>query len=90
MSKFLYINGEGDFSAIDIEESGELERIKKTMLEKGLTEMQAEDGSTCRMYEFGEVDEKFFNFVINTLCDYDLLKQSNLYMIEEEDNVDKM
>lgn len=82
MSKFLYVCGNGDYSALEMEESGELEHIKSIMEKKDLKEYISEDGSSCTIHEFGEVDEQFFNFMKNTIGDYDLQKQSNVYRIK--------
>ena len=83
MSKFLYISGNSDYSALEIEESKELESIKNHMLQEGLTKMESEDGSLCEILEFKDVDGKFVDFVINNLCDYDSLKSSCIYKIED-------
>lgn len=82
MSKFLYVCGDGDYSALEMEESGELEHIKHMMKEQKLKEYVSKDGSSCTIHEFGEVDEKFFEFILNNVCDYDLLKQSCIYSLD--------
>ena len=83
MSKFLYIIGDSDYSALEIEQSKELESIKNHMLQEGLKMMESKDGSVCKILEFGDVDDSFIEFVLNNLCDYDSLKSSCIYKIED-------
>lgn len=81
--EIVYVNGECDFSAMDMEDSGELETLVKEMVSKGITITESEDGSEVRIIEVGEVDQRFIDFVIDNIADYDLSKQSKFYLLEE-------
>ena len=87
--KIIYVNGQCDFSAIDMEESGELKSLTKALvtaniLTNGLVnEIESSDESTVKLLEFGEVDKEFIKFVRDEIIDYDLSKQSDFYLLEE-------
>ena len=87
--KIIYISGQSDFSAIDMEESGELKSLTKALvtaniLTNGLVnEIESSDESTVKLLEFGEVDKEFIKFVRDEIVDYDLSKQSDFYLLEE-------
>ena len=87
--KIIYVNGQCDFSAIDMEESGELKSLTKTLvtaniLTNGLVnEIESYDKSIVKLLEFGEIDKEFIKFVRDEIVDYDLSKQSNFYLLEE-------
>ena len=57
--KIIYISGQSDFSAIDMEESGELKSLTKALvtaniLTNGLVnEIDSYDGSIVKLLEFG-------------------------------------
>lgn len=87
--KIIYVNGQCDFSAIDMEESGELKSLTKALvtankLTNGLVnKIESSDESTVKLLEFGEVDKEFIKFVRDEIVDYDLSKQSDFYLLEE-------
>nr|DAZ34461.1 MAG TPA: hypothetical protein [Caudoviricetes sp.] len=87
--KIIYVNGQCDFSAIDMEESGELKSLTKALvtankLTNGLVnKIESSDESTVKLLEFGEVDKEFIKFVRDEIIDYDLAKQSDFYLLEE-------
>lgn len=81
--KIVYVSGESDFSAMDMEDSGELEKLVKEMVSEGLAITESEDGSEVKIIEVGEVDQRFIDFVIDNIADYDLSKQSKFYLLEE-------
>ena len=87
--KIVYINGQCDFSAIDMEESGELKSLTKALvtanvLSNGVVnEIESSDESTVKLLEFGEIDKEFIKFVRDEIVDYDLAKQSDFYLLEE-------
>lgn len=81
--KIVYVSGQCDFSALDMEESGELKSLVLKMLKDNITEIESEDESEVRIIEVGEVDQRFIDFVIDNIADYDLSKQSNFYLLEE-------
>lgn len=87
--KIIYVNGQCDFSAIDMEEGGELKSLTKALvtankLTNGLVnKIESSDESTVKLLEFGEVDKEFIKFVRDEIIDYDLAKQSDFYLLEE-------
>lgn len=87
--KIIYVNGQCDFSAIDMEESGELKSLTKALvtankLTNGLVnKIESSDESAVKLLEFGEVDKEFIKFVRDEIVDYDLSKQSDFYLLEE-------
>lgn len=87
--KIIYVSGQCDFSAIDMEESGELKPLTKALvtanvLTNGLVnEIESSDKSTVKLLKFGEVDKEFIKFVRDEILDYSLSKQSNFYLLEE-------
>ena len=87
--KIIYISGQYDFSAIGMEESGELKSLTKALvtaniLTNGLVnEIESYDGSIVKLLEFGEIDKEFIKFVRDEIVDYDLAKQSDFYLLEE-------
>lgn len=87
--KIIYVNGQCDFSAIDMEESGELKSLTKALvvanvLTNGVVnEIESSDKSIVKLLEFGEVDKEFIKFVRDEIVDYDLAKQSDFYLLEE-------
>lgn len=83
MRKFIYVSGQCDFSALEMEESGELKELAKEMIIHNQKQIESEDGSIVILYEFGEVDDKFLDFMFTELLDYDSLKCSCLYKLED-------
>lgn len=87
--KIIYINGQCDFSVIDMEESGELKSLTKALvvanvLTNGVVnEIESSDKSIVKLLEFGEVDKEFIKFIRDEILDYSLSKQSNFYLLEE-------
>ena len=87
--KIIYVNGQCDFSAIDMEESGELKSLAKALVTANVltngvvNEIESSDESTVKLLEFGEVDKEFIKFVRNEIVNYDLAKQSDFYLLEE-------
>lgn len=81
--KIVYVSGQCDFSALEMEESGELKELVLKMVENDITEMESEDESRIEIREFGEVDMRFVNFVRNNIVDYDLSKMSDFYLLDE-------
>lgn len=81
--KIVYVSGQCDYSALEMEESGELKSLVKKMLKDDLTEIESEDESRVEIREVGEVDKRFINFVRNNIVEYDLSKMSNFYLLDE-------
>lgn len=59
--KIIYINGQCDFSAIDMEESGELKSLTKALVTANVltngvvNEIESSDESTVKLLEFGGI-----------------------------------
>ncbi|MGL4451069.1 MAG: hypothetical protein ACRCTZ_07770 [Sarcina sp.] len=51
--KIVYVKGQNDFSAVDMEESGELAVIVYEMLRSGIKETESEDESIVRIIDVG-------------------------------------
>jgi hypothetical protein len=91
MAKFIYLTGEGDYSAVLFENSEySVKDIYNEMIEKGVTSLTKEfndeewtEEISFDLLEFGDVDPKFESFVLNEMCDYDALKASTIYRVEE-------
>lgn len=91
MSKFIYVWGEDDYSAVMFENSKHTpESIYSTMKRKNTKELsldiEVDDYVTevnFQLLEFGDVDKDFEKFVLNEMCDYDALKASNIYRVED-------
>lgn len=81
--KIVYVSGYNDFSALDMEESGELTSLVLKMLDEDITEIESEDQSRIEIIEVGEVDDRFIRFVRNNVCDYDLSKMSEFYLLDD-------
>ena len=91
MAKFIYVTGEGDYSAVLFENSEySVKDIYNEMIEKGVTSLTKEfkdeewtEEVSFDLLEFGDVDPAFESFVLNEMCDYDALKASTIYRVEE-------
>lgn len=91
MAKFIYLTGEGDYSAVLFENSEySVKDIYNEMIEKGVTSLTKEfkdeewtEEISFDLLEFGDVDPDFESFVLNEMCDYDALKASTIYRVEE-------
>lgn len=89
--KLIYVTGEYDYGALMFDQSID---NKEFTLEEVASDMKAGDsksvlvrnGEDCvdvKMYEFGDVDPKFIEFIRNTVQDYDDSKHQNFYIIED-------
>lgn len=84
MSKYLYVKGE-DFSAMVFEENFNPQKVYEEMIEKGVDSDSFECNDTwieVKIKTFNEVDPEFEIFVKSELCDYDVLKDSNLFRVD--------
>lgn len=81
--KIVYVNGQCDYSALEMEESGELKQLVEQMLEDDITSLESQDESIVEIREMGEVDQRFINFVRNNIVDYDFSKMSDFYLLDE-------
>ena len=91
MAKFIYVWGDDDYSAAMFESSKYTpESIYFTMKKNNTKELtldvEVDDyvtEVTFQLLEFGDVDPDFESFVLNEMCDYDALKASNIYRVED-------
>lgn len=81
--KIVYVNGQCDYSSLEMEESGELKQLVEQMLEDDITSLESQDESIVEIREIGEVDQRFINFVRNNIVDYDFSKMSDFYLLDE-------
>ena len=91
MAKFIYVWGDDDYSAVMFENSKHTpESIYFTMKKNNTKELtldvEVDDyvtEVTFQLLEFGDVDPAFESFVLNEICDYDALKASTIYRVED-------
>jgi hypothetical protein len=68
------------------EENFSPEEVYVTMKENGVTETTIEeDGESfnAKILEFGNVDEKFWEFVQYNVCEEDMLKHRSIFLIKK-------
>jgi len=84
---FLYVSG-GDYAALAFEENFNAQKVYEKMVRRGLSEITVSDGIDIIIKEFGEIDDKFIEFMKDHLCDYDQLKDADIFEVKpakEED-----
>jgi putative salt-induced outer membrane protein YdiY len=88
--KVLYVSGDGDFSALDFENKGydKIDKLRELWDEANRSESKQvaigieEDYYIYgQSYEFGEVDDKWIDFIQDKFMDYDDLKHHNYYIV---------
>ena len=82
-SVWLHVKGD-DFAVLVFEENCNVEETYKDMVEKGLTSTTLDIDDTyieLEIKRFGEVDAEFESFIKNNLCDYDQLKNEDLFKV---------
>jgi len=84
--KILFITGE-DYSARYYEDNYTMREVLRRLDDKGYCEIDDGDGQfTAELMEFkGEISNKFISFIRNELMDYDSTKDTNFYIVKEED-----
>jgi len=83
---FLYVSGV-DYSALDFSRDYNAQEVYEEMIKKGLTQNTVDD-IDITIKEFGEIDDKFIEFMKDYLCDYDQLSDADIFEvkpIKEED-----
>lgn len=84
--KILYVYG-AEYSALSFEKDGDftVEQITKLCEENNGNYTIANDDyyAEFKLYEFGEVDSKFIDFVYNEIQDYNFSKDCNFYIVED-------
>jgi hypothetical protein len=69
-----------------MEENFSPEEVYEMIVENGVTETTIEeDGESfnAKILEFGDVDEKFWEFVQSNVCEEDMLKHRNIFLIKK-------
>lgn len=96
MSKFIMVYGDGDYGVETFAESeygikdiyNEMKKTGVKSLTKRVTtndgDDEYEDTIYFELYEFGDVDPNFVDFMKNNICDYDQLKDRDIYEVEED------
>jgi hypothetical protein len=86
MSIWLFVDGDDDFGVLNMEENFSPEEVYVTMKENGVTETTIEeDGESfnAKILEFGDVDEKFWEFVQYNVCEEDMLEHRSNFLIKK-------
>lgn len=78
---FLYVSG-SDYAALDFEQTQRPQKIYEEMMEGGKTEIVIKD-YTVKIVKLN-IDMDALCFIKDNLCDYDMLKDSNIIEVEEE------
>jgi hypothetical protein len=88
-SVFLFVSNHGDFDAEYFERDYDPQTVYEEMISEGVTKKRLriiddeyEDYTTVKIVEFGEVDPSFEEFVLEKLCDYDMLKARCIYRVD--------
>lgn len=86
MSKrvFLYVIGD-DYSALHFEDNFDSQEVYEQMIKEGVTSKSFEGENyyiSVYIKEFGEIDDGFISFVLNSLMDYDSTKHTNIYEVK--------
>ena len=81
--KILYITGDGDFTAKVVEKEYGIDKaIELCELINGSYILENDEiYAELKIYEFGEVDPKFIDFIVDKFIDYDSSKCTNFYII---------
>lgn len=89
---FIEVSSEWDYGACTFEDSEWFSKIPEVY------KMAVNNGGTCtisieeddeqmeidvKALTFGNVPDDFFEYVMNELCDYDMLKSTNIYKVED-------
>lgn len=88
---WLYVSGD-EYASMFFEQNFNEKDVYKEMVENKIDKKAIElEGVNIEVeiLKFGEVDSKFESFIKNNLCDYDMLKNENIYKIELEDEYDE-
>lgn len=91
--KILYVWGDDDYGALTFEQSKyTVEQVAEMCQEadsieiewtEGVGEFEEYNQFNAKVYEFGEIDLKFIEFVMDKLQDYDDSKHHNFYVVKE-------
>lgn len=83
---FLHVYGE-DYSALDFNRNYNTRQFYDEMVAEGVTFKIIEDEdkeiyAEVKIVEFGEIDDEYINYVKNHLCDYDALKDEDMFEVK--------
>lgn len=87
MRKVLFVTGDDDYGALSFEESKitGIEAWNKANDNGGkYTEENDENNFTVVALSFGEIDDKFHEFLQSKILDYDACKHTNYYLLPKE------
>jgi hypothetical protein len=76
--KILFVSGDDDFAAVTFENEVGLKKAKELLAEGKPIEGE---GFIAKVLEFGEVDQKFIDFISDEIQDYDDSKHKNFYVL---------
>lgn len=85
MSVFLKVSGDYDYAAMDFSDHFDIDEVYQEMIKEKVTEKTLffEDNEIfIEIYEFGEVDPEFVDFVINIYGDYDSMKANDFFRVK--------
>lgn len=81
--KMIYVSGDDDFAALDFENYFNGKTVKE-IINRFIDGKEKHDGDfRMRLYEFGEIDPEFINFVRKNIMDHDDAKHTNFYFEDE-------
>lgn len=85
--RMVYVYGD-DYAAIEFEKRFRKRKVSDIIPEVFPGDSTYYDGGgfELSLYEFGEIDINFTQFLIDEILDYDMLKHSNFYF--EDDVID--
>jgi hypothetical protein len=80
--RVLLVKGDDDYGALKFEDEMGVEKAKELIAEG--KEIKSEDEGVFygEVFEFGEVDPKFVEFIRNKIEDYDTTKHVNFYELD--------
>jgi hypothetical protein len=87
--KIIFVYGEEDYDAMLFENNfkADLKTWKQIKENSVVIFFDSKEKEkiiiNCKALEFGEVDEKFIDFVQGELIDYDEAKTTNFYIVKE-------
>lgn len=80
---FLYVTG-SDYSALDFSRAYGEQEFYENMMEEGLTQTSLNTDdiyADIKILEFGDIDDKFIDFIRHEIMDYDSTKDSDFFEV---------
>lgn len=82
-SVFLKVSGNGDsYGVIAFENKYDAQEVYEYMLEKEIEFTLLDGEIEVEILKFGAVDPAFVSYMKNHFCDYDSLKQEDLFQVK--------